>query len=546
MPLRQTRWPLFAALVVGIAAVALLWYFVLSNPSGEAVPASGGRYTEGVVGAPERINPLYASGNRVDSDLSSLIFSGLVRLAPDGTPEPDLAERWEITGNGQSYIFHLRRGVAWQDEAQTPFDADDVVFTFRSIADPAFRGDPALAGLMQGVVVDARDPYTVEFTLEQAYAPFLAYMTIGILPEHILGDLEAPALFNDEFNARPIGTGPYRLKNRAERSVTLEANSTYYFGPPPISQIELRLYAGDGEILDALRDREIDGALLPPDAPLDDAGFLRESGRFTLRDLTSASLNLVYLDTRNPLFDDPEVRVALLEGINVQMIIDEVAGGRGGFADTGIPRASWAYTPVELPRFDPGSAASALERAGWSRGSDGVRRKDNLRLAFTLTTSDDRSRVAIAENIARQWQAIGVEATVDAVPADSFIEEHLIAREFEAAVAEIDPGADPDPYPFWHSSQIAPPGRNLASYSDPRMDDVLERARQTTDNARRKELYELFAGFLIAGMPAIPLYAPVSTYAQDASIQGVEPALLFTPASRFWNVHEWYTRTRVR
>jgi hypothetical protein len=76
----HSRWPIFGALVVGCASVALLWYFVLSDPSGEAVPATGGRYVEGVTRAPERINPLYAAANPVDADLSALIFSGLVRL----------------------------------------------------------------------------------------------------------------------------------------------------------------------------------------------------------------------------------------------------------------------------------------------------------------------------------------------------------------------------------------------------------------------------------------------------------------------------------
>ena len=166
MQLTRTRWPLFAALIAGISAVALFWYFVLEHPEGEAVPASGGRYVEGVTHQPERINPLFASANPTDADLSSLIFSGLVRLGPDGMPQPDLAERWEITGNGQSYVFHLRNGVAWHDGE--PFTAEDVMFTFDAISDPGFRGDPGLAQLLDGVVVSARDDYTVEFRLEQA------------------------------------------------------------------------------------------------------------------------------------------------------------------------------------------------------------------------------------------------------------------------------------------------------------------------------------------------------------------------------------------
>jgi peptide/nickel transport system substrate-binding protein len=236
----HTRWPLFIALVVGVSLVALLWFVVLSSPGGATAPASGGHYVEGVTHAPERMNPLFASGNPTDADVTSLVFSGLVRLDSSGIPQPDLAERWEITGNGQSYVFHLRHGVAWHDGES--FSADDVVFTFKAIMDPAFKGDARLAQLMQGVVVTARDAFTVEFKLEQAYAPFLAYMTVGILPEHLLSGLDANQLFNAEFNSHPIGTGPYRFRRHTANGVELETNDTYYLGPPHISTFEFRTY----------------------------------------------------------------------------------------------------------------------------------------------------------------------------------------------------------------------------------------------------------------------------------------------------------------
>lgn len=539
----HTRWPLFAALVGGVSAVALLWFFVLSNPRGEAVPASGGRYVEGVTRAPEHMNPLFAGGNAVDADVASLVFSGLVRLGPDGTPDADLAERWEITGNGQSYVFHLRSGVAWQDGE--PFDAEDVVFTFKAISDPGFKGDPALAQLMQGVVVSARDPLTVEFKLEQAYAPFLAYLNVGILPKHLLEKLDANQLFNAEFNARPVGTGPYKFRRHTDHGVELETNSTYYLGPPHVSTLEFRVYPDASSLSEAIRTREVDGALLGPETSESELQFLSQDGRFALHDLGSSAYNTVYLDTRAPLFSDDAVRLALWRGINPQSLIDDAAGGRGEPADTGIPHRSWAYSPVEVPSFDPGAAASALEAAGWSRGRDGVRRKGDTRFAFTLSTTNDPQRVAVAENLARQWRAVGAQVEVEPLAASTFIDEHLLPRKFQAALVAVDPGPDPDPYPFWHSSQIAPPGRNLANYSDPSMDDVLERARQTTDTARRIELYALFEGYLVAAVPQVPLYAPVYTYVQSTRVRGFSDSLLFTPASRFFNVRDWYVNTRI-
>lgn len=543
MPFTQTRWPFFAALVTGGLALGVFWYAILANPRGEAVPASGGHYVEGVMRAPERMNPLFAGPNQTDADIAALVFSGLVRLGPDGTPLPDLAERWEITGNGQSYVFHLRRGVAWQDG--TEFGADDVVFTFRAIADPGFKGDPALAQLMQGVVVSARDPLTVEFKLEQTYAPFLAYLTVGILPQHLLQGLDPNQMFNAPFNARPVGTGPYAFNGRTDHGVELKTNSTYYLGPPLISTLEFRTFSDGASLSSALRAGAVDGMLLTADTPPDVAKLVKDDATLALHDLTVTSYFTVYLDTRSPLFDQKEVRRALLQGINVQTLVDDAAGGAGVPSDVGIARQSWAYTSVDVPPFDPGAAARALELAGWSRGRDGVRHSGDLRLSFALSTTNDAQRVALAENIAAQWRAIGVDAQVQPLSASSFIDEVLLPRKFQAALVAVDPGPDPDPYPFWHSSQIAPPGRNLANYADPRIDDVLERARQTTDTARRKELYGLFAGYLIAATPAIPLYAPVDTYAQRTRVHGFGESLLITPASRFAAVREWYIETRV-
>lgn len=543
MPLTHTRWPLFIALVVGGIAVAAFVWATAGDRAGEAVPAAGGSYSEGVLRAPERINPLYAYANPTDADISSLIFSGLVSLAADGTPQPDLAERWEITNNGQRYVFHLRRGVAWHDGED--FDAEDVAFTYRTMADPGFNGDPSLAQLMQGVVVTARDPYTVEFLLEQTFAPFLSHLTVGILPQHLLAELDAPDLANASFNSAPVGTGPYRFGLREPDGDTrLAANSTYYLGPPHVSEIWVRVLSTRADLVAALERGDIDGALF--DDTLDDAArdaFDGDSWR--MDDLPSAPYYMLYLDTRAPQFNDRDVRTALFQAIDRSVLITSV-GGHGVVAATGIPETSWASSGVEFPPFSPGDAATLLEREGFVRGRDGTRATSgNVRLAFDLTTIDDPRRIAIAENIASQLKHVGVTVTVVPVPADEFSQQVLPEREYEAALVLVDPGVDPDPYPFWHSSQIPAPGLNLANYRDSRIDVEIEKGRQTTDVARRKALYESFDRYFVTDMPSIPLYAPSHSYVQTARVDGFKPRLLYAAASRFDDVHEWFIETRV-
>ncbi|HEX5478414.1 MAG TPA: peptide ABC transporter substrate-binding protein [Dehalococcoidia bacterium] len=541
----RTRWPFFIALVLGAAVVAIVSYFILADRPGEAVPASGGHYVEGVTQAPDRINPLFASANQTDADLASLIFSGLVRLGPDGTPQPELASRWEITGNGQSYVFHLRQGVEWQDGE--PFTADDVVFTFHAIADPAFKGDAALAALMQGVVVTARDPLTVEFRLDQAYAPFLSYLTVGILPRHLLDGLDANQLYNAPFNSHPVGTGPYAFDGSSSGGVTLTSNPTYYLGPPKISTFEFRVFPDRASLLSGLRSGSVDGAYLGDDASQTEIDILRQNAGLVARKLTGTSYDIVYLDTQLPIFSDAAVRRALRQAVNVDALLD--AAGIKGARPTidGVPQGSWAGTKSAPAAFDPGAAASALEVAGWSRrSSDGVRVKDGNVLSFTLSTSNDPAMVAMATELARQWRVVGAEAKVQPLDAASFVSDSLLGRNFQAALAVVSPGADPDPYPFWHSSQAVAPGRNLASFSDPDIDDILERARQTTDTARRQDLYAQFENLFIADAPSFPLFSPPSVYVQTDRVHGFSAGLLFTPASRFSTVASWYIDTRIR
>jgi peptide/nickel transport system substrate-binding protein len=386
----------------------------------------------------------------------------------------------------------------------------------------------------------------VEFQLEQAYAPFLSHLTVGILPEHILGELEAPALLNASFNLTPIGTGPYRFEERNDESMTLASNSTYYLGPPLIPEIQLRWLASQEALAQVVRDGDVDGALFGAETANSDIDFFASDERWQTRDLPAAPYFMLYLDTRAPLFDDRDVRVAIMQSIDRNALLAGAAAGRGVVVNTGIPPGSWAYSETEMPPFDPGQAATTLEVEGFFRGRDGVRSNiDNERMAFEILTLDRADHIVIAENIAQQLRHTGIAATPAPMPSEAFITA-LNERAYDAALVLVDPGPDPDQYPFWHSSQILPPGLNLANYSDPRIDETVERARQTTDIERRRDLYSLFNGYFIGAMPSVPLFAPSLVYVLPDGLDGFEPRLLYAMSNRFADVHKWYLETRTQ
>jgi len=164
-------------------------------------------------------------------------------------------------------------------------------------------------------------------------------------------------------------------------------------------------------------------------------------------------------------------------------------------------------------------------------------------MVLTVATNDDPARVAIAEAVAKAWRQLGIEVDVIVEGSTTFVQDVLLPRAFDVALFAIDPGPDPDPYPFWHSSQRGEGGQNLAGFADPDADRVLEAARLTTDQDERATLYTRFDEIFRRRVPAITLVSPEYQYIVKRDVRGVEDTVLFSPGTRFHDVHLWYVRT---
>ncbi|MGN6674411.1 MAG: ABC transporter substrate-binding protein, partial [Thermomicrobiales bacterium] len=198
-------------------------------------------YREAIVGAPTMLNPLLAS-SQPDRDLSALIFSGLTRTDATGGVVPDLAKSWQVSGDGKTYTFPLRDDVTWQDGQA--FTSRDVLFTIRLMQDAAFPGDSGLADFWRSITVETPDDHTVVCTLTKPFAPFLAYTSIGIVPQHILGATKASDLASEPFNLHPVGTGPYAFASldSAKVEVVLKRYNDYYGAKPHLRELHFRSY----------------------------------------------------------------------------------------------------------------------------------------------------------------------------------------------------------------------------------------------------------------------------------------------------------------
>jgi peptide/nickel transport system substrate-binding protein len=235
----------------------------------------------------------------------------------------------------------------------------------------------------------------------------------------------------------------------------------------------------------------------------------------------------------------------LLYALDRDAIVRDVFDGQTLRADSPILPGSWAFTAA-LRRYgaDAKLAGLLLDEAGWRLNDRGVRVRGADQLGFTLATSTDPAQVAVAQEVANRWEAVGARVTVEAGGVTTLVRDLLEPRSYQAALFSLTNDADPDPYPAWHSSQASGKAGNLASLRDDRIDRILAEARLVATQPRRKDLYSEFQEVFAQEVPAIPLYVSTALYVQTASLRGVRTGLLTEPGARFWQVQEWYLRTR--
>jgi len=529
----------FLAIVFLIAAMGYLAFSVTTV----MVPDFGGTFIEGIAGNPQMINPILCQSNPVDQDLVALVFTGLTRPDDKGEIVPDLAERWELSQDGTVYIFHLRQDVTWHDGA--PFTAADVVFTINAIQSGDYQGVSFLSDMWRSVVVEQLDAYAVRFTLREPFAPFLDYTTIGILPAHILGSVPIKALGESKFNASPVGTGPFMVAEVSAQHIVLTAFPDFYRPRPYLDRMELIFYPNLPSVFEARKRGEVHGiARVLPEY----LKAVREDESLTLYTAPLSGHNLIFLNLDRAIFQDRAVRQAMMWALDRQGLVDQILGGQGIVIHSPIMPSSWAYAPgVQQYRYDPRKAKDLLEETGWfDDDRDGVRERGAIKLEFTLATNDDDpTRVALIEAISEQLAAVGIRATPQKVSWEELVGQMLRLRRLDAVLGgwqNLPP--DPDPYPYWHSSQTKEDGLNFANYISEEADSLLQDARSTSDRQRRINAYRRFQELFARNVPSLLLYQPVYNYAVDASVHDVQVGPMINSSDRFRTVSKWYIATR--
>jgi peptide/nickel transport system substrate-binding protein len=508
-------------------------------------PSVGGTYSEALVGSPNRVNPLYAAANDVDRDLSALVYSRLFTQSATQGIQPELAESYSVSEDEKTYTVKIRSSAVWHDGQ--PLTVDDILFTFESIQNPEYQSP--LSVNFRGVTINRVDDQTISFVLSEPFAPFIGTLTFGILPQHVWGDVPPLNVGLVEYNLKPIGSGPYRFDRLTRdrfgnvKTYELVRNEAALGRAPYLERLIFRFYPDFPTAVEAVHNKKVDGISYVPEESKIDLEHLR-SLRLTPINLPQYTA-IFYNQNRSATLKDHAVREALTRGTNIKELISKVLGNDGVQVNGPILSGMLGFNPeMKTYPYDVEQAKKLLDDAGWKiPEGETYRKKGDTPLVITVVTSRRPTYQNVLEQLTEQWAAIGVKLEASLIDPNRIQEDIIKPREYDALLYGEVVGYDPDPYPFWHSSQQKDPGLSLAIFYRKEADKALERARKVASLEERSLKYVEFQNLLAEEIPALFLYQPIYTYGLPKKVKGFPTTFIEVASDRFNDVEDWYIST---
>jgi peptide/nickel transport system substrate-binding protein len=480
---------------------------------------------------PARLRDIYSLA------VGQQLFDGLVQFDQTLSITPALAQFWIASRDGLTWTFTLRKGVKFHHGREVT--ADDVVYSFTRLLDPRLKSGGAdhfmtiqgaaefregRAKTVSGIV--ALDRYTVRVTLTEASVPFVSILAVGqakIVPRELVDQQ------GEEFGTQPVGTGPFRfVRWERGKEIVLAANPDYFDGPPKLSRLIYRIFAG--ERLERVFAEFQSGGLEDTPIPNKDYRQIIENRAYQYVRRPMFNLRHYGINTRTKPLDDRRVRQALVYAIDREAIVSEVWLGRYALAKGVLPPGTLGFNPkLRGYPHDPAKARELLAQAGYPGGKG---------LPPVTIWSSVRSDEILREHerIQKDLEAVGITAefqyNADWPSFAKAMSDRKLPIFLRAWFADV-PHPDNFLTKLFHSASPW----NYAGYANPAVDALFDRARAESDVARRVEIYRQAEELVMDDAAVIPVWHQTYERLFQPYVKGVEVSGLgdaYIPFRKVW------------
>ncbi|MGQ9631129.1 MAG: peptide-binding protein [bacterium] len=494
--------------IVAIALSAIAWGSAEVETAKEVVVLG----TFGETVAPT-LNP-FITDDSASWMIADLIFDSALMYNERYEVVPYVVESWEFSEDGLQITERVRKGIKFTDGR--PLTAHDIAFTFNSVLKNPKVNVPFRSNYDRIIKCEVLDDYTLRYTAKERFATFLISTSFWILPKHILE--KETDINTSAFNRNPIGSGRYKLVDwRAAEQMVLTKNKDHFMGEPVIDTLVYRVVPDQSVEVAQLKTGELDYIDSTPFKDVDD---LAKNPNITVTNWHLLYYEYLGFNHLNPLFRDKRVRQAIAYALDRQSMVKTLLKGYGQVVNSPIPPISWAFDPYigDMYPYDVKKAKKLLKEAGWEdTNKDGIIDKDidgdgkRDPFKFKLVTNAGNTRrekviVIIQQYLKELGMAVETQTLEWSVMVEDILNKLPRSKDtFDAIVLAWGLTPDPDDTQVYHTKSIED-GSNMYSYSNPRIDELLDRGITELDQEKRKEIYKEYGRFWAEELPVVPLY----------------------------------------
>lgn len=453
----------------------------------------------------------------------TLMFNSLVKKDEKFDYAPELASNIQRSDDGLTFTFTLRDGVTFHDGR--PFTSADAKYTLDTVLASTFA---KAASFFEGSGanktayikdVEAPDPRTLVIRLNKQWTGLLPNLVpIAIIPRDSY----------ESEKTHPLGTGPFKFKSydQSQQVLDLEANATYWDGPPHIPALRVRVISDSNALQAELRSGRVDVAPLPTSLSPDAIKSLSQDSRLNVNQFEGSNLNLLTFNTKEAPLDNVKVRQAIAYAIDRESMIRDLVLGQGKIAHSILPEASWAYVPGQTYHFDPAMARKLLDDAGFrDPDGDGPQMRFPKPIVFRISGSSGAAR-QYSGVIYNYLKDVGIPVSIETSELNTLFE--LLRRgQFQMTYGQW-VGGNQDPI-FYHdlfaTSEIPTEtraARNRGRYSNPELDKILNEAANTYDHAQAAPLYAKAQDIVSRDVPVFPLWYQANMVIAKKSVGNIK------------------------